>query len=548
MSNQLDFHEVTNGMTPAEIGRSLAESNGVTFDRLEVSDYEHCRVLTWRDSLSDNYYIVVNGDVIDQTTEKRYVHDSAPDGTDVSYSIVGTNSGSVVYRSNTVTSNSGSYVSSIPGLVAFWDFSRAGYLTARGGDTSLTLTPIGAAITQTDDVNAPLGGYITLNGAQRMEIPSENTGPLRLGTTTGECTVIGWVNRAAENNMFIAGCWRENNNDPQRVYGLFVDLPVYGGGDSVCGHISTNGGATPGYPFSVDYSASPQRISGSNSGWQMVAFTYDGYESKAYVNGLFDEYPSYTDSNNNTYSKNPYIHPSGMNTATDTDFTIGAVELTGSYGNHFNGKISGVAVFDRALTQDELISIREKTDISSAINVQTSSFEGPEDISKFGSFRSWYKSTAIETTNDYAAGNWGAFDVDGVSFFYTSSTIDFTGVPSMFIYEAMPEIEVSEISAYMNNNETTDSVRLCVQVNGEYYASDEEFTANQSGSNSDWTNETMITASVKNDLFRKVTLNTGVELSLAASAYPLPSTAVTGVGVYCYSPTGAVRIRRIDLH
>jgi len=42
-----------------------------------------------------------------------------------------------------------------------------------------------------------------------------------------------------------------------------------------------------------------------------------------------------------------------------SDFTVGSVQLKSGMGNFFKGQIGGLAVFDRKLTDDEILSIGE---------------------------------------------------------------------------------------------------------------------------------------------------------------------------------------------
>ena len=66
----------------------------------------------------------------------------------------------------------------------------------------------------------------------------------------------------------------------------------------------------------------------------------------------FDGYP-----NGLTQSKNPYYFPFGMGN-NGSDFTVGAVLLKKGMGNFFKGQIGGLAVFNRALTDAELIQFK----------------------------------------------------------------------------------------------------------------------------------------------------------------------------------------------
>jgi hypothetical protein len=137
-------------------------------------------------------------------------------------------------------------------------------------------------------------------------------------------------------------------------------LPHYNGKDQVCGHISASGKPTPPFPYSIDYSASEQKVPFNK--WCCIAFTYDGKYIKSYLNGEFksrkpelikhtigfDGYPDGL-----MQSKNPYFFPYGMGN-NGSDFTVGAVLLKNGMGNFFKGQIGGLAVFDRRLNENEI--------------------------------------------------------------------------------------------------------------------------------------------------------------------------------------------------
>lgn len=61
-----------------------------------------------------------------------------------------------------------------------------------------------------------------------------------------------------------------------------------------------------------------------------------------------------------TQSKNPYYYPDGMGN-NGSDFTVGAVRLENGMGNFFKGQIGGIAIFNRALTNNEILNIHQLT-------------------------------------------------------------------------------------------------------------------------------------------------------------------------------------------
>jgi hypothetical protein len=238
------------------------------------------------------------------------------------------------------------------GLVAFWDFAerRPPFETRAGvGRFPLRNGP-------GSDVRAmstgPLGRAADFDGVgDYLVIAAGDVGELHLGRAGDACTVVAWIWRRQPGIHFVAGIWQEDDRDPRRQYGLFVSLPLYGGDQRVCGHVSRMGGPTPGYPYSRDYSATERTVPLER--WCCVGFTYDGREALSYLDGRADLRPHYTDPLGNTYAKNPYRFEDGLN-GTAADFTVGAVRLTGAMGNFLDGRLGGLAVYDRPLAPHEM--------------------------------------------------------------------------------------------------------------------------------------------------------------------------------------------------
>lgn len=236
------------------------------------------------------------------------------------------------------------------GLIAEWNFAEAAapYYTTDG---SFPLSQIGSV----PRVTTPWGYGISLTGQPNyLKVLASDVGALNQGRFTGKVTVAAWVNRTDTDTGFVAGVWQEDNNDPRRQYGMFIDLGVYGGSLMSCFHTSKTGGPTPGYSFSKDYSASNTTV--QNNVWEFHVGTYDGTYIRSYLNGSFIPYPSFTESAGNTYSKNPYLYTDGLN-ATLCDFTIGAVKLTSAMGNFLQGQVAKVRVWNRALSDQEIAKI-----------------------------------------------------------------------------------------------------------------------------------------------------------------------------------------------
>ncbi|MET0866049.1 MAG: LamG-like jellyroll fold domain-containing protein [Nakamurella sp.] len=241
----------------------------------------------------------------------------------------------------------------VPQPIAQWRFTeRTGpYKSSIAGAPSL-IRPTGSTAYR---VSSPFGGGIVLNGTtDYLRVPAAGVGPLAIGATTGRVTVAAWVLSTDTNTAMVAGCWQESRADPRRSYALFCDLPMYGGDDMVCMEVSKGGDATPGYPFSIDFSAEPQKI--TRGQWQFYAGTYDGAKAVSYLNGVATPYPSYTDNQGASYSKNPYFYPDGLS-AKPVDFTVGAVYRDGSLINILKGTVAKLRVWNVALTPSQLFAI-----------------------------------------------------------------------------------------------------------------------------------------------------------------------------------------------
>jgi hypothetical protein len=244
------------------------------------------------------------------------------------------------------------------GLLALWDFHDSSGKAVAGSEKHLQLKAIGG---NRRIAEGPLSGYsLQLDGvSDYWSISNAESKALDVKNVT----VIAWV-KWSGGTGFVAGKWNESADGGRRQYGLFVSLPYYNGANQVCGHISRNGGATPPYPFSIDYSASRQEV--QKNEWTCIAFTYDGKYIRSYVNGIFQVREAeliertagflHAFPKGITQVKNPYYYPDGIGN-NGSDFTVGAVELKKGMGNFFKGAIGGIAVFDRALNDKHVLRI-----------------------------------------------------------------------------------------------------------------------------------------------------------------------------------------------
>lgn len=245
------------------------------------------------------------------------------------------------------------------GLVAHWDFGRDDWRRPSHGDPDLVLED-GAG---SGAAPGEIGGrrLLVLNGTTDfLRIPAERVAGLDVGRRSGQVTVLAQIVRTGPGLGFVAGMWQEDDDDPGRQYGLFVDLALYGGAHRVAGHVSRHGGASDGLPYSRDACASARMVEFGRQ--HLVGFTFDGERAVAHLDGLVDQRPSWTEPAApygfaERYPKNPFAFPAGLNRDRACDFTIGAVRLTRGMGNFFSGGIASVTVLDRALSADEVFEI-----------------------------------------------------------------------------------------------------------------------------------------------------------------------------------------------
>ena len=187
-----------------------------------------------------------------------------------------------------------------------------------------------------------------------LAIPAAAVGPLDLARRGDTVTVAALVRRRSRATGFVAGMWQEDDCDPRRQYGLFLSLPAYGGNQQVCGHVSADGRPSPGLPYSRDYAATAREV--PVGAWSVVAFSYDGTDVTAYLDGVADRRPGYREPEpplgaGLTYAKNPYRYPLGLNRGATSDFTVGAVRLTRGMGNHLAGDVARLLVCSASLEE-----------------------------------------------------------------------------------------------------------------------------------------------------------------------------------------------------
>jgi hypothetical protein len=457
-----------------------------------------------------------------------------------------------------LVSGAGKYpaLSAIPGLLAFWDFSeaRAPYYSKAGSGGGLPLRN-GPGSRVLKGTAGPLGQSVIFNGtSDYLYIPAAEVGALNIGANGGNAvTVIAWWRRTDSTSVdFIAGCWDEAGS--ARQYGLFVDLATYGGSNKVCMHVSKTGGPTPGYPYSRDYANSNSTDPSRQGEW--IAGTYDGAEARAYLEALFEPYPSYTDGLGNTYAKNPYVFADGLNTR-PCSFHVGANQVDPIW-NYAKGELGCLAVLNRGLTQAELAAFQAALNSASAgfkhtLHSWDSTVTGVSFIYGCGAYRG---ATAIDESNTGT----GVFLRTATGspqqhFVYRSST-SAAGIALFTITNLAPVVTTDNLKTLtwqMANANTGDTVRFALRIGSAWFATEATFaTTSASASGGDWSlaDTESITFTRAAASWRDLTLTPGSTLTLAGAARgsDLPAGDITGIGIYSPGvPTGNVRFRNFEL-
>lgn len=238
-------------------------------------------------------------------------------------------------------------VLSTPGLVTFWDFQqKAGEPRVGKGRHAYVLEEMAGPVARTDEgVFGPHAAY--LGPGKWLRVARANCPALNLHGAEAQVTVVAWLKRERKQLIpgqceAVAGMWNETR--ARRQYCLFLNLRIFDSADQVCGHVSGVGGPTPGQRWCMDASIGATPV--SMGVWCTAGFTYDGRVAKSYLNGKLDT----------REGRNPYVYELGLfdGGREGADFTVGAVDRSGEMGNWYQGAIGGLAVFSRALREEEM--------------------------------------------------------------------------------------------------------------------------------------------------------------------------------------------------
>ncbi len=255
----------------------------------------------------------------------------------------------------------------VPGLLAFWEFQEpSGANKISAGRFQYALQERNGPIARAEDgVFGPSSA--DFEPGQWMILPHADAPGLDLHGDDQQVSMVAWIKRESNRPwQFIGGMW--NERDHARQYGMFIsgswqtDWATYTRTRAVnqaMGYVSPFGGATPGHPFAFDYATGGTRL--PKEEWTMIGYTFDGKSIRVYVNGELDR-------NGNA---NPFRYDGGMHDGGSAftvaqravkkwpDYPIGMPDVT----TGFDGRLGGLAVWDRALTPAEMRTLHARTEL-----------------------------------------------------------------------------------------------------------------------------------------------------------------------------------------
>lgn len=286
-----------------------------------------------------------------------------------------------------------SVVERTPGLVAFWTFGEEPGQPRRSTGTRHPhpLVEVGGPIARAP--GGPFSGYAAeLDGRQFLKIAYADTRDLNISGPAAQVSMFAVVRiRDLQVSRTVAGMWSEGkgrgDDSGTRQYALLLNMPTYGGPNKLVPHISSEGGVTrradgTAFPWCADYAVSAREV--PTDRWCTLGFTYDGQWLAAYIDGVLDRheldpekhrrtdrYFTREGPNGGSRGLNPYYHGRAIfaydpakHAATKpmggSDFIVGARYAVGTLfheGKATIGRFGGLAVFNRALTEDEMLRL-----------------------------------------------------------------------------------------------------------------------------------------------------------------------------------------------
>lgn len=252
------------------------------------------------------------------------------------------------------------HVLAVPGLLTFWDFQEPAGTPRRGKGAHAAdlLESRGEIMRAEGGIFGPWSARI--DSGKFFSVPRGKLGPLDIHGKAAQVTLAAWVKR--ESNRYwqsIAGVWDETHK--KRQYMLFLNarsrtdhriMQRVECRDLVHGHISSVGGPTPGEEFCITYASSHTPVSFDQ--WHLLVLSYDGRKIRVHLDGRLDAETGF----------NPFPYEEGIfdGGGDGAPFTVGANHVAGIENNNpFTGWIGGVAVWDRALADEEIAALAAAT-------------------------------------------------------------------------------------------------------------------------------------------------------------------------------------------
>lgn len=298
-------------------------------------------------------------------------------------------------------------VSVIPeeGLVSFWDFQEtSGPFTAKLGSGKYTLEEAawdndtrtwssGNTVARVRDVppGAPFGPQsASLTQEQMLNIrETQKRAPLlNIHGDNATLSVVAWVKPGEMEHKagfgHVVGIWSEPID--ARTYVLFAPGSSRGGWNHLDAEVSRTGlTMQPACRWSTSYALGEANV--TTQAWHMLAMTFDGKSIRAFVNGTLDYRPPHRLHPVGDVCSETWQNPAPVSTWSNrtepgtwgpggdpkgniTDFTIGGqretpcpdgVPCAGGLAHGWYGLLGGLAVYDRALSSEELLSMAHAT-------------------------------------------------------------------------------------------------------------------------------------------------------------------------------------------
>ncbi|SFH60458.1 LamG domain-containing protein [Planctomicrobium piriforme] len=284
-------------------------------------------------------------------------------------------------------------VTSMPGLVGFWTFSEEPGQPRKSLSTPQQhpLQEVGGPVARAE--GGPFSGYSAdFDGKHYFRIPYAEIGDLNICGPNAQVSMFAVVKlNEMKRGVTIAGIWSEgkgaNDDTGTRQYAMLLNMPTYGGPRQLTPHISSEGGVSrradgSAFPWCCDYAASKSPVPVGE--WVTLGFTYDSKFIRAYYNGVLEERPIvpgvdkrddpyFTTEGPNGASRgvNPFYHGRGIfcydpakhaktKPGGGADFTVAARYAVGDFlGEAMRGKMGGLAVFDRAISDTEMRQLHD---------------------------------------------------------------------------------------------------------------------------------------------------------------------------------------------